>query len=84
MSRILVRQSLLLPLIVLLCRAASPAGAAAGMKVWIVGDSTRIDPTRNAAFEDDPLLFLDCLSSNYQESNLIWDAARSKQAAAVQ
>jgi hypothetical protein len=49
------------------------AGPAAGMRVWVVGDSTRIDPTKNTSFEDNRLLFPDSLSGKYQDSNLIWD-----------
>jgi len=73
MSRSMIRRSLLAILLPLLCGALTLAGPPAGLKVWVVGDSTRIDPTKNAAFEDNLLLFPDSLSGNYQESNLIWD-----------
>jgi hypothetical protein len=48
------------------------------MKVWATGDSTRIDPTTGRAFEDNPLLFPDSLTGNYQESNLIWDSKQKR------
>ena len=73
MSRSMIRRLLFGILLPLVCRSGAIAGAPAAMKVWIVGDSIRIDPTKNAAFEDNPLLFPDGLSGNYQESNLIWD-----------
>lgn len=54
------------------------AGAPEGMKVWVTGDSTRIDPTRGIAFEDNPLLYPDALTGNYQESNLIRDGKEKR------
>ena len=38
----------------------------------------RIDPTKGTAFEDNPLLFPDSLTGNYQESNLIWDGRQKR------
>jgi len=78
MSRSLIGRSLALILSPLLCGAGTMAGPPAGMKVWVVGDSTRIDPTKNTAFEDNLLLFPDSLSGNYQESNLIWDGKQKR------
>jgi hypothetical protein len=74
MFRLSVRKSMLPLLLYWLCASTGAAAPPAGMEVWVVGDSTRIDPTTNSAFEDNPLLFPDCLSGNCQESNLIWDA----------
>ena len=55
--------------------AAAPAGPQdTGMKVWAIGDYYRINPITSRAIEDDPLLFPDCLTGKYQESNLVWDA----------
>ncbi len=62
----------------LCCAGGVLANPPGGMKVWVAGDSTRIDPTRNTAFEDNPLLFPDCLTGNYQESNLIWDGKQKR------
>jgi len=62
----------------LCCVGTILVNPALGMKIWVVGDSTRIDPTRNAAFEDNPLLFPDCLTGDYQESNLIWDGRQKR------
>ena len=46
-----------------------------GMKVWAIGDYVRIDPLSGKAFEDEPLLFPECLTGNYAEKNLVWDGA---------
>lgn len=66
MLRPVIRQSLLLTLVVSVFGTGSVATPPAGMKIWVVGDSTRIDPTRNSAFEDNLLLFPDGLSGNYR------------------
>jgi hypothetical protein len=47
--------------------------AGAGIEVWAIGDSVRIDPTHNRAFEDNPDLFPDGMRQGYKQSNLIWD-----------
>jgi hypothetical protein len=44
------------------------------MKVWAIGDTVRIDPIEGKAFEDNPLMFPNCQTGDYRESNLIWDA----------
>jgi len=49
--------------------------ANAGIEVWAIGDSVRIDPVRNRAFEDNPDLFPDGVRQGYKQSNLIWDGA---------
>jgi hypothetical protein len=54
------------------------SGAPAGMVVWAIGDSVRIDPVRNQAYEENPKLFPDGLRAGYKQSNLIWDAASSR------
>jgi hypothetical protein len=46
--------------------------------VWVAGDSVRIDPVRNEAFEYNPKLFPDGMSPNYKHSNLIWDKATQR------
>jgi hypothetical protein len=43
------------------------------MKVWAIGDYFRINPLTSKAFEDNPLLFPDCLTGDYSKSNLVWD-----------
>ena len=48
-------------------------GARAGLEVWAIGDSVRIDPVRNQAFEDNQKLFPDGIRGEYKTSNLIWD-----------
>jgi len=50
-------------------------GQNAPMKVWAIGDYYRINPITSKAIEDDPLLFPECLTGRYQESNLVWDGA---------
>ncbi|MBP1602711.1 MAG: hypothetical protein H6Q06_2862 [Acidobacteria bacterium] len=47
MLRPVIRQSLLLTLVVSVFGTGSVATPLAGMKIWVVGDSTRIDPARN-------------------------------------
>lgn len=54
------------------------SGATAGMEVWVAGDSVRIDPVRNEAFEYNPKLFPDGMRPNYKHSNLIWDGAAQR------
>src|SRR3989442_14757207 len=56
--------------------AVAPLGwsAGAGMEVWAIGDSVRIDPIRSQAFEDNHELFPDGIHGNYKQSNLVWDA----------
>ena len=54
------------------------ARAQAGVRVWAVGDSFRIDPTSGKAFEANALVFPDSPSGNYRESNLLWDGARKR------
>src|SRR4029077_7039578 len=53
-------------------------GAQAGVRVWAVGDSFRIDPTSGKAFEANALVFPDSPGGNYRESNLLWDGARKR------
>jgi len=53
-------------------------GAQAGVRVWAVGDSLRIDPTSGKAFEANALVFPDSPGGNYRESNLLWDGARKR------
>jgi hypothetical protein len=48
------------------------------MKVWAIGDSVRIDPMRNQAFEDNRDLFPDGIRDNYKQSNLIWNAGERR------
>ncbi len=62
----------LLRFVVVDATAAAPQDT--GMKVWAIGDYYRINPITSRAIEDDPLLFPDCLTGKYQESNLVWDA----------
>ncbi|HSB17004.1 MAG TPA: hypothetical protein VLE22_21310 [Bryobacteraceae bacterium] len=50
------------------------SAAPAEMKVWAIGDTVRIDPIDGKAFEDNPLMFPNCQTGDYRESNLIWDA----------
>jgi len=50
-------------------------GADAGMKVWAVNDSVRVDPVRNIPFEDNHTLFPDGIRPGYKDANLIWDGA---------
>ena len=64
------RACIVLLTVPILCAAQRSAPA---MKVWAIGDDVRIDPLRNKAFEDNPLLFTDSLTGNYAESNLVWD-----------
>jgi hypothetical protein len=45
------------------------------MAVWAIGDSVRVDPVRNQAFEDNQKLFPDGIHRNYKESNLVWDGS---------
>ncbi|PYV39338.1 MAG: hypothetical protein DMG06_23385 [Acidobacteria bacterium] len=47
--------------------------ANAGIEVWAVSDSVRIDPIRNQPFEDSQNLFPDGIRGAYKRSNLIWD-----------
>src|SRR5712692_211736 len=54
------------------------ARAQAGVRVWAVGDSFRIDPTSGKAFEANALVFPDSPGGNYRESNLLWDGARKR------
>jgi len=49
------------------------SGANAGMEVWAVSDSVRIDPVRNQPFEDNQNLFPDGIRRGYKKSNMIWD-----------
>ena len=44
-------------------------------RVWVVNDSVRINPFGNRAYEDNPYLFPDALTGDYQASSQIWDAA---------
>jgi len=50
-------------------------GAAAGMEVWAIGDTVRIDPIHNQAYEANQKLFPDGIRGDYKQSNLIWDGA---------
>ncbi len=67
-------------IVVLLCLMGTFAipvlGNPPGMKVWVVGDSLRINPIDNRAYEENPILFPDSISGQYQESNLVWQASR--------
>jgi len=45
------------------------------MNVWAIGDSVRIDPVGDKAFEDNEKLFPDGIRGDYKHSNLIWDGA---------
>lgn len=49
------------------------SAADAGMNVWAVSDSVRIDPVRNQPFEDNQSLFPDGIRPGYKKSNVIWD-----------
>ena len=62
------------------CLAAAPLAwsATAGMEVWAIGDSVRIDPVRSQAFEENHELFPEGVRGNYKQSNLVWDAARRR------
>jgi hypothetical protein len=55
--------------------AAIGAGAQGGMTVWAIGDTVRIDPVKNRAFEENPKLYPDGVRGEYKKSNLVWDAA---------
>jgi hypothetical protein len=54
------------------------SSADGGMEVWAVGDSVRVDPLRNAPFEDNPKLFPDGMRRGYKQSNLIWNRSIRK------
>ena len=56
-------------------RAEANSDTEAGMKVWAINDSVRVDPIRNKPFEDNPSLFPDGIRPGYKQSNLIWDGA---------
>jgi hypothetical protein len=47
----------------------------AGLKVWAINDSVRVDPIRNQPFEENPGLFPDGVRPGYKQSNLVWDGA---------
>ncbi len=49
------------------------SGGNAGIEVWAVSDSVRIDPVRNEPFEVNQNLFPDGIRRGYKQSNLIWD-----------
>src|SRR2546427_8077456 len=49
------------------------SGATAGIEVWAVSDSVRIDPLHSQPFEDNQELFSDGMRRGYKQSNLIWD-----------
>ena len=49
-----------------------------GMNVWAIGDSVRIDPVREKAFEDNQKLFPDGVRGDYKKSNLIWDGTNRR------
>jgi len=53
------------------CRAVP-----ADFRVWVANDSVRIDPRGGKAYEDNPFLFPDALTGDYQSSSLIWNGAR--------
>ncbi len=56
--------------------AVSMTWAAAGaMEVWAVGDTVRVDPIQNQAYEANQKLFPDTIRGDYKQSNLIWDGA---------
>jgi hypothetical protein len=48
------------------------------MRVWVVGDSFRIDATTGRAFEANSLVFPDAPGGNYRETSLLWDGARKR------
>src|SRR5580704_2578533 len=48
------------------------------MRVWVVGDSFRIDATTGRAFEANSLVFPDAPGGNYRETSLLWDGARNR------
>ncbi|HET9176946.1 MAG TPA: hypothetical protein VFQ24_01145 [Terriglobia bacterium] len=56
-------------------RAATNAATDAGMNVWAINDTVRVDPIRNRPFEENLSLFPDGVRSGYKQSNLVWDAA---------
>jgi hypothetical protein len=48
----------------------------ADFRVWVANDSVRIDPRGGRAYEDNPFLFPDALTGDYQSSSLIWNGVR--------
>jgi Glycoside hydrolase 123 N-terminal domain len=49
------------------------AATGAGIKVWAINDTVRVDPIRNRPFEENPSLFPDGIRPGYKQSNLVWD-----------
>jgi hypothetical protein len=47
--------------------------AKAGIEVWAVNDSVRVDPVRSQPFEENRDLFADGIRQGYKQSNVIWD-----------
>ena len=77
MSAGFARKLLLVSITAFLGHLAMAADAPA-MKVWAIGDYYRINPLTSKAFEDNPLLFPECLTGDYKQSNLVWDGANNK------
>jgi hypothetical protein len=55
------------------CASTLAFSADAGLSVWAINDSVRVDPVRNQPFEDNQRLFPDGIRPGYKQSNLIWD-----------
>jgi hypothetical protein len=62
-------------LVFIFCASTLAFSAEAGLAVWAINDSVRVDPVRNQPFEDNQTLFPDGIHRGYKQSNLIWDGA---------
>jgi hypothetical protein len=62
-------------LVFIFCASTLAFSAEAGLAVWAINDSVRVDPVRNQPFEDNQRLFPDGIRPGYKQSNLIWDGA---------
>lgn len=63
---------------VMLAAASLAWSAPPEMQVWAIGDTLRIDPIRNQAFEENPRLFPDGVRGGYKRANLVWDGASKR------
>src|SRR5256885_757493 len=73
-----MRNILSTPALVAFLVSTSAHAQPAGMRVWAVGDSLRIDSTTGKAFEANSLIFPDAPGGNYRESNLLWDGGQKR------
>ena len=56
-----------------LCGLAIGRSSEAGVKVWAVGDTVRIDPESGKAFEEDEKVLPGGLKAGYRDKNWVWD-----------